>query len=354
MPLTAIAINAAQATQGGASKEPRVAMHSGKSSPSPAAGTPATPGNRQAAQAAQTSELESYIWKPPDDVRRERRLSPHELAGFQHQVAEEWLGRHNALVPTRAGSLRRRKLELGCAVLDPMLRGGLPTDSLTEIAGEASCGKTQICMQLLLQAQLPLALGGLCGSAVYISTEHELPQERLEQIAHTRPRFSAHFSTTNPLENLFVEHADTADTLAFVIRKLPELVEQKRTTDRPIRLVVIDSIAAVFRCDEERSNARARVPELLALASRLKRLAASNGLAVVIVNQITDVMTGDERQGSFGGGGGWCGGGSQHQGAGWQMPTAAGQVSGFLERPPSSGLSSIAVSTQSVARAVRV
>lgn len=113
-------------------------------------------------------------------------------------------------------------------MLDRILRGGLPTGRLAEIAGEASCGKTQICLQLLLQAQLPQALGGLGGSALYISTEHELPKERLEQIATSRPSMATHFVNVSPLTHLYVEKVDGADRLGFVIRKLPDLVEQAR------------------------------------------------------------------------------------------------------------------------------
>jgi hypothetical protein len=43
------------------------------------------------------------------------------------------------------------KLQLGCPMLDRCLGGGLLPRHITEIAGEAGSGKTQLCLQLTLQ-----------------------------------------------------------------------------------------------------------------------------------------------------------------------------------------------------------
>lgn len=52
------------------------------------------------------------------------------------------------------------RLSFGCPVLDRFLAGGLLPTGLTELAGEAGSGKTQICMQLMMQVQLPASQGG--------------------------------------------------------------------------------------------------------------------------------------------------------------------------------------------------
>jgi RecA/RadA recombinase len=72
-------------------------------------------------------------------------------------------------------------LSLGCDHLDDLLRGGL-RKGITELAGEAGAGKTQICLQLLLQVQLPVAEGGLEGGAFLLSTEGDPPIQRLDQM----------------------------------------------------------------------------------------------------------------------------------------------------------------------------
>ena len=53
------------------------------------------------------------------------------------------------------------RLSVGCAMLDSSLRGGLLVPGLTEIAGTSAAGKTQLCLQLCLTAQLPREHGGL-------------------------------------------------------------------------------------------------------------------------------------------------------------------------------------------------
>ena len=47
-----------------------------------------------------------------------------------------------------------QRLSLGCPVLDVLLRGGLPLDGITELAGRSSAGKTQLALQLCLQPEL--------------------------------------------------------------------------------------------------------------------------------------------------------------------------------------------------------
>lgn len=44
-------------------------------------------------------------------------------------------------------------------------------------------GKTQLCMQLALDAQIPSQLSGVQGSTVYIDTEGSLSVERMQQMA---------------------------------------------------------------------------------------------------------------------------------------------------------------------------
>lgn len=55
------------------------------------------------------------------------------------------------------------RLSLGCQILDGFLCGGILREGITEITGESSSGKTQICLQLCLSVQLPQDRGGLGG-----------------------------------------------------------------------------------------------------------------------------------------------------------------------------------------------
>ena len=64
-----------------------------------------------------------------------------------------------------------RKLSLGCAVLDRVMGGGIDVQGITEVAGSAGAGKTQLVLRCLLHAQLPPSEGGLSGGAIYIFSE---------------------------------------------------------------------------------------------------------------------------------------------------------------------------------------
>jgi len=80
----------------------------------------------------------------------------------------------------------RPVLSLGDEYLDAPLQGGL-REGITELVGEAACGKTQLAMQMLLQCQLPKSKGGLAGTALYLAVE-ELPMTRLRSLADSFKR----------------------------------------------------------------------------------------------------------------------------------------------------------------------
>ena len=48
-------------------------------------------------------------------------------------------------------------------LMDTLLSGGLVVPGINEIAGNSGAGKTQLCLQLCLNVQLPAELGGLNG-----------------------------------------------------------------------------------------------------------------------------------------------------------------------------------------------
>ena len=55
--------------------------------------------------------------------------------------------------------------------MDAMMGGGVCIGQLTEFCGPPGVGKTQICIQLCIDVQLPRLLNGVEGEAVYIDTE---------------------------------------------------------------------------------------------------------------------------------------------------------------------------------------
>lgn len=70
-----------------------------------------------------------------------------------------------------------------CGELDEMLGGGVVSGEVTEFCGAPGIGKTQMGMQLAVDAFLPTAFGGPGGHAVYIDTEGSFMVDRVGDIA---------------------------------------------------------------------------------------------------------------------------------------------------------------------------
>lgn len=101
--------------------------------------------------------------------------------------------------------------------MDQITQNGLPIRGVTEIVGESGCGKSQICLQLAMNVQLPLSDGGLEKMAVYICTEDAFPSKRLVQMVDYRNRTSR--NDHKWLENIFIEHCP--DTVWYQIFRHP-------------------------------------------------------------------------------------------------------------------------------------
>lgn len=55
-----------------------------------------------------------------------------------------------------------------CAEIDSMLGDGFQLGAVTELAGMAGLGKTQICMQICANVQIPARWQGLEGKALFV------------------------------------------------------------------------------------------------------------------------------------------------------------------------------------------
>jgi len=188
-----------------------------------------------------------------------------------------------------------RLLKTGCPHLDAFLGGGIDTNGITEIAGEAGAGKTQLALQLTLQAQLPPAEGGLGGAAVYLyggTANVEPALRRLHQLADAFAK--RHWRVQADCEllknNVYVLQIEDPDDLwRTVSERVPALLGQ-----HSVRLLVIDSIGGVYRGQDEESAQSARTmhgqraQQLLRLAAKLKELAHKFDIATVVLNQVVD------------------------------------------------------------------
>ncbi|KNE55802.1 hypothetical protein, variant 1 [Allomyces macrogynus ATCC 38327] len=184
-------------------------------------------------------------------------------------------------IPVSELAQRQTRLATGDATLDAFLDGGLLCPGVTEIAGASGAGKTQLCLQLVCQAQRDASEGGLNGGTMYISTESRFPVERLTELARTRTH---HFSTDAVLIESVLELELLQHLLSF---QIPPLIATHH-----IRLLVVDSLTALFRGSSDSYDAK--LQSLHAIARTLHKLATTYQLAVVVVNQVsaaTDLAT---------------------------------------------------------------
>ena len=220
------------------------------------------------------------------------------------------------------------RIPTGLPTLDARLGGGIPVGSITEVVGRAGTGKTHMAQQLAVSAAIAAAGGG--GGTVYVDAERKLSLPRLREIALERAgrstppsggaasdrddrtrRAAAGDGARRVLENVTVHGPRTTRELLEVLDRLDGEILARNSEARervgatatggdrdvpaavrrlPVRLVVVDTIAAPLRHDFEVGSsscaAARRASAIFQVARRLKRLAHDHRLAVVVVNQV--------------------------------------------------------------------
>lgn len=179
---------------------------------------------------------------------------------------------------------RTEKCTLGCPVLDRFLRGGVPCNSVTELVGESGSGKTQLCLQLALSAQ----------STLYIYTEFPFPIRRLHQLSQRAAVDDPRSPSFDPCDSVFLRSVSSANELLRIFPQIEDFLSFRRTR-LPVSVIVVDSIAALFRSefDNNAVDLRRRSSLFFKISGELKSLAKRFGLAVVVTNQVVDLI-GDE------------------------------------------------------------
>lgn len=188
-------------------------------------------------------------------------------------------------------SISKIKCSTGCHLLDSFLAGGLPCSSLTEIVGESAACKTQLCLQLLLTATKSQAQGGLGGRAIYLYTEGEPPVGRLQDL-YCRQQ---HRQLTSLLDRILIKSSIySAEDLEKQLNAVVMMLERQKqqADDTHVRLVVIDSIAEIYRDpgNGDRVSYSKRSTLMFKVAAQLKRMADRFDIAIVTTNQVTDLM----------------------------------------------------------------
>ncbi|XP_060751369.1 DNA repair protein RAD51 homolog 3 isoform X2 [Tachysurus vachellii] len=191
-----------------------------------------------------------------------------------------------------------------CSELDAVLGGGIPVGRSTEICGVPGIGKTQLCVQLAVDVQIPVCFGGLGGEAVFVDTEGGFVVERLVGMARAAVEHCTalaedqeqrealeSFTVEKILSGVFLTRCHDHVALLAELHLLPDFLRKRPQ----VRLVVIDSVAFPFRHELEDVSQRTRL--LSGFSQQLTRLAsAQHGPAVVLTNQMTTkILSGQSR-----------------------------------------------------------
>jgi DNA repair protein RadA len=185
---------------------------------------------------------------------------------------------------------RRKKLgriTTGAKSLDELLGGGVETQAITEFSGEFGSGKTQLAHQIAVNIQLAPAQGGLTGEVVYIDTESTFRPERIVDMAK-----AAGLDPTEALAHIHVARAFNSNHQMLLVQKAQELAR-----DKPIRLLVVDSLTAHFRAEYlGRAELAPRQQLLNKHLHELLRFGDTYNAAIVVTNQVSarpDILFGD-------------------------------------------------------------
>lgn len=179
-----------------------------------------------------------------------------------------------------------RKIPTSSSEFDDLLDGGIESNGITELYGEFGSGKTQVALQLAVNAQLNED-GEAEYGVVFIDTEDTFVPERVEQMAEAKD-----LDPETVLDNIFVARAFNSDHQVLLGEKAKEIAEEN-----DIALIVVDSLTGEFRSDYVgRGQLAERQQKLNKHMKTLQQLANAFNAAVVVTNQVMsnpDQMFGD-------------------------------------------------------------
>lgn len=154
----------------------------------------------------------------------------------------------------------------------------------------SAAGKTQLALQLSLMVQLPSRLGGLSGSACYLTTSSQLPTQRLVQMCESHPLLSPKLCGLGDVLTLATE---TIPKLLLVLSKhLPGLIRRLSNDahSKSLKLLVIDSLAELFHVADKTTTTTLvdRSRSITEVSALLHYLASEHQIAVLVLNEVTD------------------------------------------------------------------
>ena len=174
------------------------------------------------------------------------------------------------------------KIRTGSSKLDEFLKGGIETGAITELFGAFGSGKSQLCHQMSVNAQVQLK-----GNVIFVDTESTFRPERIEEMA-----IGQGLDPVEILEGIKKCKVYNSGGLEYIIKNMGRFVEEYNA-----KLVVVDSIIALHRADYSgRGTLADRQQRINTILHRLLRISEIYKIAVIMTNQITtspDTFFGD-------------------------------------------------------------
>lgn len=163
------------------------------------------------------------------------------------------------------------RLPSGCQPLDQLLGGGFESGIITQLYGEAGTGKTNIVLQLSVQA---VARGM---KVIFIDTEG-FSADRFMQIAgQDAKEIASRIAIFEPMD-LEQQHISIRDA--------------SRIVGNDCGLVVVDSATSLYRVELEADDNRAIIRSLSSQMGELQEMARRHRIPAVITNQVyTEIET---------------------------------------------------------------
>jgi len=157
------------------------------------------------------------------------------------------------------------RLPSGCQSLDLLLSGGFESGIITQLYGEAGTGKSNIVMQLAVQA----VARGL--RVIFIDTEG-FSAERFKQIAGPGAEEMA--------AKIMIFEPMSLEQQAIAIR------EASKIAGRDLGLIILDSATSLYRVLLEADDNRSIRRTLTVQLSELQEIARRHRIPVAITNQV--------------------------------------------------------------------
>ena len=174
------------------------------------------------------------------------------------------------------------KLTTGSGTLNTLLGGGLETCAISEFYGEFGSGKTQVAHQLAVNVQLPPDKGGLNGSVIIIDTENTFRPERIKDMAE-----GLALDYQEVLQHIHVARAYNSNHQILLVDRAEKLAEELKETEKPVRLLIIDSATAHFRSEYVgRGTLADRQQKINKHLHEALRFGDLNNAVIMITNQV--------------------------------------------------------------------